>query len=152
MRVVKLIIELGLYVKEDGGIYCGSIQIPPTKVARACNVDRRVVNTTIQQIIDSTEIRDIFFNIRPAGPFFRNIAKHFGFGVVEVIADPKTTGIIAKATSLIAEEGISIRQILADDPELYPNPKLTIITERAIPGKLIPELLKIKGVMKISIY
>jgi len=47
---------------------------------------------------------------------------------------------------------LSIRQAIVDDPELSPEPKLTLIVERKIPGELIPELLKIPGVAKVSIY
>jgi len=143
---------LGLRVKEDGGIYCGPIEIQPTKVARACGVDRRVVNSTIQQINSNQELRKILLNIQPAGPIFHNVAKNLGFGVVEVIANPKAVGIIARVTTIISEEGISIRQILANDPELFPNPKLIIITNKEVPGKLIPAFLRIKGVKKISVY
>jgi len=41
---------------------------------------------------------------------------------------------------------------LVDDPELSPEPKLTLIADREIPGELIPEFLKIKGVAKVSVY
>ena len=97
-------------------------------------------------------MRKVFFNIQPAGPKFCNVAKNLGFGVVEVIANPKAVGIIARVTTIISEEGISIRQILANDPELFPNPKLIIITNKEVPGKLIPAFLRIKGVKKISVY
>jgi len=52
----------------------------------------------------------------------------------------------------MAERNISIRQAIVDDPELSPEPKLTLIAEKKIPGDLIPEFLKIKGVDKVSIY
>ena len=47
--------------------------------------------------------------------------------------------------------GISIRQILAEDAEIYPDPKLIIITEKPIPGELIPILLKIPSVSQVTI-
>jgi len=39
-----------------------------------------------------------------------------------------------------------------DDPELSPEPKLSLIVEKKIPGELIPKFLKINGVVKISVY
>jgi predicted regulator of amino acid metabolism with ACT domain len=39
-----------------------------------------------------------------------------------------------------------------DDPELSPEPKLTLIVEKKIPGELISKLLKITGVAKVSVY
>ncbi len=75
------------------------------------------------------------------------------FGVVEITpVDAKTPGILAKASSLIADKNISIRQAIVDDPELSPEPKLLLITEKKMPAELIPEFLKIKGVSKVSIY
>ena len=49
-------------------------------------------------------------------------------------------------------QNISIRQALVDDPELSPEPKLVLIAEKKIPGELIPEFLRIKGVEKVSVY
>ena len=53
---------------------------------------------------------------------------------------------------MLAEAGISIRQALVDDPDLDPDPKLVLITGRTVPGTIIPELLKIDGVVKVSVY
>mgnify|MGYP000061755372 CR=1 FL=1 len=58
----------------------------------------------------------------------------------------------AKIASKIADRGINIIQVVAEDPELYPEATLTIITERPIPGELINELSKLEGVKRISIY
>lgn len=139
-------------VKENAKVYCGPIEIPSTKIANAVGVDRRVVTETVKMILRNPELREVFTKVRSAGPLFRDVAKHFGFGVIMITADPKTVGIIAKATTLIADQNISIRQILAEDPELFPEPKLTIITEKEVPGELIPKFLKIPGVKSISVY
>ena len=74
-------------------------------------------------------------------------------GVVEITpVDAKIPGILARSATLIAEKNISIRQAIVDDPELSPEPKLTLVTETKIPGELVPEFLKIRGVAKVSIY
>jgi hypothetical protein len=91
--------------------------------------------------------------MRSAGLSLREIAKHLGFGVVEITPDdPHSVGILAKASTLISEENISIRQAIVDDPELSPEPRLTLIAERQLPGDLIPKLLKVPGIAKVSIY
>ena len=41
---------------------------------------------------------------------------------------------------------------MVDDPELDPEPKLTLIGDRVISGKAIPLILKIPGVAKVSVY
>ena len=71
--------------------------------------------------------------------------------IVEIRAKPEALGIIAETTTLIAREGISIRQILAEDAEIYPDPKLIIITEKPIPGELLPKFLKIQTVTQVTI-
>ena len=95
----------------------------------------------------------IFEEIRPAGPSLREIAKHLDLGVVEItVVDPKAHGILANAAMILTNGGLGIRQAIVDDPELSPEPKLTLIVEKKIPGEAIPKLLKIEGVSKVSVY
>lgn len=107
---------------------------------------------TVEYICSNPKIRDFFMNIKPAGPSFRDVAKQFNFSVIEIHADPRKIGIIAGVSSLIAKEGINIRQIIAEDPELYPEPKLLIITEGEVPGRLVNEFLKIDGVKSVELF
>jgi predicted regulator of amino acid metabolism with ACT domain len=152
LKVARVLVENGLSVV-DNGVYLNQIEVPPVRIARVAGVDRRTVNETIRQIKENREIRLIFEEIRPAGPSLKEIAKHLNLGVVEITAtDPKMPGILAHSSMLLTKEGLSIRQAIVDDPELSPEPKLTLIVEKKIPGNLIPKLLKISGVAKISIY
>ena len=152
LSVARVLIENGLNIK-DGKIYCNNIEIPPIRIGRTARVDRRTVAETVRMIEENPELRVIFRNIRSAGHSLREIARYLDLGVVEITpVNAKTPGILAKSASLIAERNISIRQAIVDDPELSPEPKLTLIAETKIPGELIPEFLKIKGVAKISVY
>jgi len=152
LKVAKILVENGLSVKNKR-IYCGEIEISPVRVARVAEVDRRTVTATIETIETNRELRNLFQNIRSAGASLKEAARHLGLGVVEITPiDAKTPGILAKSTSIIANRGISIRQAIVDDPELSPEPKLTLITEKKIPGELIPEFLKVHGVAKVSVY
>lgn len=152
LRVVKQMIELGLSVGQDGGIYCGPVEITPTKLAKAVGVDRRVVAEAVEMIRGDQGLISVFSLLRPAGLSMRGVAKQLGLGVVEIYADPRAVGIVAKAATIVSSRGISIRQIVADDPELHPEPRLTIVTERELPGTIIPELLKIPYVKSVSVY
>ncbi len=152
LLVAKVLVENGLNIK-NGRIYCNEIEIPTLKVARVAKVDRRTVVETLKMIRRNDELRLIFTHIRSAGVSLREIARPLNLGVVEITPeDPKVVGILANAASIIAAEGISIRQALTDDPELSPEPKLTLIANRKIPGTLIPRFLEIKGVVKVSVY
>ncbi len=152
LAVAKTLIKNGLCVK-NGNVYCDEIMVPTLRISRAANVDRRTVTQTVKMIQKDAELSEVFRNIKPAGTSLREIARILGLGVVEITpVDAKTPGILAYSTLILAEANISIRQAIVDDPELTPEPKLTLIAEKMIPGELIPRLLKVKGVSKVSIY
>jgi len=150
--VARVLVENGLSIR-DGKIWCGEILISAVRIARVAKVDRRTVMQAVKMVKDDDELREIFESIKPAGSSLREIARHLGFGVVEITpTDARIPGILASSASLMSGRDISIRQAIVDDPELSPEPRLTIIAEKKIPGDLIPEFLKIKGVAKVSVY
>jgi uncharacterized protein len=152
LKVARVLIENGLSAKDDK-IYLNQIEIPPIRIARVAGVDRRTVNETLCTIHDNPEIRMIFEEIRPAGHSLKEIAKHLDLGVIEITpASATIRGILANSTQVLFKAGLGIRQAIVDDPELSPEPKCTLIVDKKIPGELIPELLKIPGVAKVSVY
>jgi uncharacterized protein len=152
MVVASKIVELGLRVGKDRKIYCGDVEVSDVALARGTGVDRRSIRATVNVIIADPELAGIFNNLFPAGALLKNVAGDLGFGVVEIEAQAGDPGILARATYLISQENISIRQAHASDPELEENPRLTIITEKPIKGELIQEFLRIPGVKRVSIY
>ena len=135
-------LKLGFSIKENLKIYCENVEIPYKNIADALDIDRRSVISAIEKVYEKSELRKIFLNIQPAGLFLLGQNR----SIIEIIARSKESGIIADVTRLIAKEQISIRQILATDPDLDPNPKLIIITNREIPGDIIPKILEVNGV------
>jgi len=86
-------------------------------------------------IQSDTGLRDIFELFQSAGLSLKGVAKQLGLGVVEISASrPKNVGILASASKLLADAGISIRQAQVDDPELSPEPKLILIGDKSVPG------------------
>ncbi len=150
--VVKKMIELGLRIDENGKISCGNVEIKEKSLAKAAEVDRRIVRSTVEGILSDRYLKGVFNRIEPAGTLLKEVAVMVGFGVVEIEADAIQPGIIAAATGLLAKKNISIRQIYAKDPELFDNPSLTIITEKEVGGRLLQDFRKIKGVKKVIIY
>ncbi len=84
LKVAKLMVELGFGVSERGKVVCGSVEITDTSIAKAVSVDRRVVRDTVKDILSDVRMRRIFFGIRPAGCFLKEVAPEFGYGVVEM--------------------------------------------------------------------
>ena len=152
LRVIRILLENGLAIRRSR-IFLNEIEVPSMKVARAAKVDRRTVSETIRMVESDSELGTVFSKLQCAGLSLKGVANYFGLGVVEIIADdPHKPGIIAGASRLMSEEGISIRQALVDDPELSPEPKLVLIGNKPVPGELISKLLKIGGVAKVSVY
>ena len=152
LKVARVLIENGLSA-QDGKILLNNIEIPPVRIARAAGVDRRTVNETLTTIKNNADLKAIFEEIRPAGHSLKEIAKHLNLGVLEITpVNARSPGILANSAMILNRAGLSIRQAIVDDPELSPEPKLTLIVEKKIPGELIPELLKISGIAKVAVY
>lgn len=152
LLVAKVIVENGLSIRM-GKIYCNDIEIPPIRISRVAKVDRRTVTETVRAIEENAELSAIFRDIRSAGLSLKEVARHLNLGVVEITpVSAKIPGILAKAATILSENKMSIRQAIVDDPELSPEPKLTLIAEKKIAGELIPQFLKINGVSKVSVY
>ncbi len=150
-KIAALFLMYGFRIGNDEKIYCNDIEIPYTSIARALNIDRRVVKETVRMILKNEELSVVFKNLNSIA-FYNEVAKKMHFGVIEIYADASTVGIVAEVSSMIAKENISIRQIVADDPTLFPEPKLTVITEKKVPGELLDKFLSVKGVKRVSIY
>ncbi len=152
LKVAKKILELGLCVGEDNKIYCGNVEINLSSLARSLDIDRRVINSTIDTILKDDQLKQIFTNIAPSGPLLKNIASMLNLGVIELEGSGEKYGILSKIAIVLSDAKLSIRQLYASDPELSQVPKITIITSKPVDGNLLQELLKIDGVSKVSIY
>ncbi len=149
--VAKKMLEYGLRVKNNR-IYCGDIELSDSKIARALNIDRRSVNATLEIINKNIELKNIFSKLTPTC-HLKDTASNMNWSVIEIIPeDPSIPGIIAEVANIIARNKISIRQAIVDDFQLIEEPRLFIITEKQIPGRLIPLIRNAKGVKALTIY
>lgn len=149
-RVAKLMLNRGLSVR-DGGVWAGEIELTDTAIARAAGVDRRVVKATVETISENPELEKVFSRLAPTC-HLRDAAPGLGWGVLEIVpTDASQPGILSGVANAIAEEGISIRQAIVDDPEFSEEPRLFIITERPVPPDLLPDIQSISGVLEVVI-
>ena len=139
LRVVSTMLRLGIRVDGKGNLYCDSIGLAPAKIGRAIGVDRRVVIETAREIAADPRLFEIFSSLFPISNVSR-AAKFFGHDVIQVDADPNTMGLTAKVTAILAKNKVGIRQIITDDPDLYPEPKMMVVVEGKLPRKAVEEL------------
>lgn len=152
VRVARLMVELGLGVSSGGRVTCGLVEVRDGALAEAVGVDRRVVKETVKMILGDELLRRIFTGLRPAGALLSPVSKPLGFGVVEIRADPSAVGVLAGAARVVADHGVSIRQAVAEDPDLFPEPKLVLVLDRPLPGEAITELTRVPSVESVTTY
>ncbi|MGC8569629.1 MAG: hypothetical protein ACP5LW_06470 [Nitrososphaeria archaeon] len=151
LRVVRKMLSYGISVR-NGSLYCNDVEITYAALARACDADQRVVMEVVRTISSDRYLRSVFEKIR-AVPNLAFLARELGYGALEIAAnDPTQKGIVAEVTSVIASEGLSIKQVIAEDPGLFEDPRLYVITDRPVPESAINRLRKIKEIRSITIY
>jgi len=149
--VIRLLLERGFSVNDDGRVVSGGIEIPNTGIAREIGVDRRVVDSTTTAILEDGELRRIFQNISSI-PSLMDLAPVLDLSVLTIdVNDAERPGIVAEVTGLLADRGIPIRQTITEDPEFTDEAKLYIVTDEPLPGDLLNELSDLGFVRRISI-
>lgn len=154
-KVLKKMISLGLSVKKDHEsiprIYCDDVEIKASSLAYTLGVDRRAVLDILNKIVEDPELARFFFDLKPA-PDFRRVSSKLGMGVIQIVATKASRpGIVSGVSQIISREGISIRQVIVDDPELVDDPRATIVTDSPIPGNLLADLKAVDGVEAVVI-
>ncbi len=149
--VIRLLLERGFSVNDEGRVVSGGIEIPNTGIAREIDVDRRVVDSTTDTILDDEELTRIFQNISQV-PSLMDLAPVLDLTVLSIaVTDAEAEGIVAAVTGLLADAGVSIRQTISEDPEFTDEPRLYIVTDQELPGSLINELSDLSFVRSIEL-
>ncbi len=150
-RVIRLLLERGFSVNDDGRVVSGGIEIPNTGIAREIDVDRRVVDATTDAILADDQLRPIFQNIS-AVPSLMDLAPVLDLTVCTVtVRAAEESGIVAGVTGLLADHEISIRQVMTEDPEFTDEPKLYLVTADPLSGELINEIRELPFVQRIEL-
>ena len=150
-RLAQKLLEYGLKV-DNKNIYCKDIELSDSKIARAFQIDRRIITSTIEMINEKDELKKLFSRLEPTC-HLKNVAPNMNWGVIEIIPnDPSQPGILANVAKVVSDAKISIRQAIVDDFEITDEPRLFIVTEKQLPGSLIPKIRNIDGVKAVVIY
>ena len=137
-------LRLGISVK-DNNAYCGNVEISDSALARATDVDRRVVRSTIERIMGSPELYRKFSKLKSMC-LLSDIAPEIGCSTLEIIpTNAHIPGILADVTRTIFEAGVSVRQAVIDDSSDN-GPKLIVVMESQLPPSFIPMIRMCRGV------
>ena len=149
--VIRLLLERGFSVNDQGRVVSGGIEIPNTGIAREIDVDRRVVDATTDAILEDEELRRIFQNIS-AIPSLMDLAPVLDLTVLTVrVTEADRHGIVAAVTEVLADREISIRQTVSEDPEFTDEPMLYLVTDEELDGEVINEIRSLPFVRKIEL-
>ena len=148
--VIRLFLERGFSVNEEGRVVSGGIEIPYTGIARELDVDRRVDDSTTDAILADPELKRIFTNISSV-PSLMDLAPVLDLTVLTIeVAAADEAGIVAEVTSILADRGVSIRQVLSEDPEFTDDPKLYVITDAELSGDLLVAIRELDYVRRVG--
>jgi len=150
-KVAQLLVFHGLRVR-DGNVLAGEIKISDTALARAAGVDRRVVTATVATIGSIEELKTFFDRLLPVC-HLRDVAPLMNWGAIEIVpTNASKPGILAGVAAIIAQAGISIRQVIMDDPEIVDDPHGFIVTEAPVPERLLPQIKQVDGVKSVVLH
>jgi len=149
--VIRLLLERGFSVNDAGRVVSGGIEIPNTGIAREIDVDRRVVDSTTDAILEDPDLRRIFQNISQV-PSLMDLAPVLDLTVLAIeVEDPDAKGIVSMVTGTLADHGISLRQTISEDPEFTDEPKLYLVTDEELSGEVITAIRDLEFVRKIEL-
>jgi len=149
-QVAEFLLRKGIRVSQDLRFFFGDIEVSSASIARSLGLDRRVVSEAAGTIMKNPELMRVYSKLS-ATLLLRDVASELGFGAIEIMPkDAASKGIIAGVTRMIADSGISIRQITTEDP-MFKNAEMTVVTERPIPGELIERIMKLPEVKKLVV-
>ena len=150
-EIVKKFIECGMRVGEGDKIYVGDVEVDYTAISRALDVDRRVVKQTVQQIRGNRYLNSLFSRTAPLGTSLANVVSQLGYTGIIIEADPRSPGVMAAVAEILSRHGTVVRQAVAEDPEMVPDAKLTLVVEGQLSGDAMEGLNELKMVRSIQI-
>jgi len=151
LRVVKLLLRYGLSARGDG-VYVGEkVKVSLKSIAEEAGVDRRTVLETLRAVSSDPVLREFFEKLRPAGPSLVSVARVLGYRCLVVEIHEDRPGILAWVSSALAEREINILQVIAEDPNIYEEPKMYVVVSQDIPEGVISKILQHPAIKRVSI-
>jgi len=147
-KVARYIMDNGLSVK-DNEVWLDRIRVSKSELAKAVDVDKRVVFATLRTVSERPKLASVFSKLKPSCSLV-DVAAEMGWDVLAItISDPATPGLLGNVATTIGKANVSIRQAIGEDPT-FSSGLLYIITETTIPGNVISEIRKLPGVKTVT--
>lgn len=148
--VATLLLKQGISIR-NGKAYCGNIEQSDTAIARAAGVDRRVVRSTVNRIMDVPELRNLFVSLQSM-LLLSDAANELGCSTIEIVpTDARVPGIMAGIMNVMSGAGINIRQAVVSDPQNLTSSHLIIVADGFIPGNVMTQIRCCRGVDSVII-
>jgi hypothetical protein len=151
LDVARKMLEYGIRVSDDCGLFIGGLEVDYSALARDVGADRRVVRQTAEQIRRDPFLYSVFSRISPVGSSLVPVVARLGYSAIVIEADPRIPGILSEAAGALSRHGIVVRQALADDPDMIPSAKLTLVVEGQVPGEVLVELNSLNLVRSVTV-
>jgi predicted regulator of amino acid metabolism with ACT domain len=151
LEIARKMLEYGIRVREDARLFIGGLEVDYSALSRDVGADRRVVKQTAEQIRKDPFLFSIFSKISPVGASLLPVIARLGYSAIVIEADPRASGVLAAAAGALSRYNIVVRQALADDPDMIPNARLTLIVEGPIPGSVIDDLNALQTVRSVTV-
>lgn len=151
LEVLRVLLKYGLSVREDVIVLGERIRIPYKSVATEAGVDRRTVIETVKAIRESDFLKEFFAKLKPAGPSLVEVSKLLGYRCLIVETHEDRPGILAWVANALAEKNINILQVVAEDPNIYEEPKLYVVVSANVPSEVIDRILEHPAIKRVSI-
>lgn len=149
--VIELLLDRGFSINDDGRIISDGIEINHSSIAREAGVDRGVVESVVASI-DEDEQLSLIFKHMGQMPCMVDLATVFDFTVLTIeVEDPEQAGIIRRVSTEFDRCGVSVRQLVCDDPDFTESPRLDIVTGDRVPGRLFDSLRTLPFVLSIEV-
>ncbi len=149
-KVAKKLLEYGIRVSE-GIAYCGDIEQTDSGIARACDVDRRVVRSTLEHISATPELDIVYSKLKPMLSMVDMAESINCSALVIVPTDARLPGIIADVTTVLYNSGIVLRQAVIREEGEGGLSTLEIVVEGRLQDNVIMLLRSCRGVASIIV-
>ncbi len=149
-KVAEIMFNSGLSVR-GGKIFSGNVEVPVSSVARAAEVNRKIVYYTIEFIEKNYALRSIFERMEPMANL-KDVAPIVGWEVLELDMDMTEISCSLKdVVNILSDMGCHVRQIVGENP-LLTDGKIFIVLTRPVPMELLERIREIPSVKDITLH